>query len=169
MDEYESGNPGELETLLCRAREDAASGSIDLMDGLDLDFLAAMTDDDEREPHSYLETDTDTLSNSIHDFLKYNPSTEAPGATLRRMTFDTIFGGGHEDGSARQRAESLASIGIGYGLGDDMFYGEGSGTDSERENPFDLDQLYVNPYLHHAESLEAQGKLKRETTQLKVD
>ena len=166
MDAYEEGNAQELEKLLRRSRKGTA-GSIDLIDGLDLDFLSSMNEMGEEAELD--EDDLDPLFHSLHD----NPVPTKPPPPVpqnpfhalshnnrfRKMSFDTIFGG--FDGSSRPRSESTASsIGLGYGFSNtsDPFFGEGSGTDSEKDTAFPAGVFDDSPYVLHAQSLEAQRK-----------
>lgn len=154
MDRYEEGDATALETLLRRARFGTAS-SIDLMDGLDLDFLAAMGPDDEGAA-----LDDPYLEEFDAAAARYSSSNGGSRYNLRRMSFDTLFGGAE----SHPRSDSIASIGISYGLANDTVFGESSGTDSELEGLSSVFAGDDSPYVRHARALEASLKTHTKRT-----
>lgn len=165
------GDSSQLEALLRRTRVDTL-GSVDIADGLDLDFLAAITSEDEEFGDDgpinmgyldtgpanvgYLDTYTDPFAVSGHGEHHDKPRT-------RKLSFDTLFGFGNSQFEERshQRADSISSIGLRYGFGKQGgkpggYRKPSSGTDSEADMPLLFGD--ESPYVAHAKLLQTRGK-----------
>ena len=161
MESYEHGNTSALESFLRKSRSrQGTAASLDLVDGLDLDFLAVMKDSDDL-PFNFGEEEEDPLAGSLHDFvLPYSFSHELPDTALgsrvaanRKMSFDSLF----EPLSFEQtpRSDSISSIGLSYGLPlTGSTFIESSDSDIDKSADFFGDE---SPYVRMARSLEAKN------------
>ena len=158
MDNYELGDTLALESFLHKSRSrHGTAASLDLIDGLDLDFLAVMKGNDELSLN-LCEENEDALDGSLHDFfipyanshdLSYT-SLNNKSNTNRRMSFDSLFEPLSFD---QHRSESVSSMGLALGLPTSSLF-ENSDSDFDKTVDFFKGE---SPYIRMARSLEAKN------------
>ena len=163
MESYEHGNIFALEAFLRKSRSRQGTvASLDLVDGLDLDFLAVMKEGGDDLPFNFGDEEEDPLAGSLHDFvLPYSFANDLPDtalgnrvATNRKMSFDSLFEPMNFD--QNPRSDSISSIGLNYDLPTSgAVFVDSSDSDLDKTADFFGDE---SPYVRMARSLEAKNE-----------